>query len=162
MNARTDSVLKYQAINWTVIFLVAAILPMGTALVNTGLASLIGEGVAEYATGSSAFVLISILYLTTTILTEVMSNNSTAVLMVPIALSVAQTMGLEPFALVMAVAFGASASFLTPMGYKTNAMVYGPGGYRFMDYIRFGAPLKVVFWLISALLVPRFWPLTPV
>ncbi len=152
----------YQSVNWTVIFLVAAILPMGKAMVNTGLASLIGEGVAGLAAGSSVFLLLTLLYLTTSILTEVMSNNSTAVLMVPIALSVALNLNLEPFPLIMTVAFGASASFLTPMGYKTNAMVYGPGGYRFMDYIRFGAPLKIVFWLIAVLLIPRVWPLTSV
>ncbi len=150
----------YHSINWTVIFLVAAILPMGKAMVNTGLATLIGDQIARLgAQSSGTFLILSILYLTTTILTEIMSNNSTAVLMVPIALSVANIMGLEPFPLIITIAFAASASFLTPMGYKTNAMVYGPGGYRFMDYIRFGAPLKLVFWVVSVVAVPWVWPL---
>lgn len=149
----------YQAINWTVIFLVAAILPMGKAMTNTGLDGLIGDGLAHLGDDTGPILTLSLIYVVTTVLTEVMSNNTTAVLMVPVAVSTAAAMGFEPFPFVMAVAFGASASFLTPMGYKTNAMVYGPGGYRFMDYIRFGAPLKVVFWLISVLLIPLLWPL---
>lgn len=149
----------YASVNWSVIFLVAAILPMGTAMVNTGLAERAGDVIVDVGAGSSTFVLLSVIYLSTTILTEIMSNNSTAVLMVPVALSVAESTGYDPFTLIMTVAFAASASFLTPMGYKTNAMVYGPGGYRFVDYIRFGAPLKVVFWLISVALIPVIWPL---
>ena len=152
----------YSSINWTVIFLVAAILPMGKAMVSTGLANRIGDLISQAGAGAGTFVVLSILYLTTTILTEIMSNNSTAVLMVPVGLSVAGTMGVEAFPLIMTIAFAASASFLTPMGYKTNAMVYGPGGYRFMDYIKYGAPLKVVFWLISVALIPVIWPLEAV
>jgi di/tricarboxylate transporter len=151
----------YRAINWTVIFLVAAILPMGKAMVNTGLAARVGDLITQASAGAGPLVLLSILYLVTTILTEIMSNNSTAVLMVPVAISVAGTLNADPFPLIMTVAFAASASFLTPMGYKTNAMVYGPGGYRFMDYILFGAPLKVVFWLISVTLIPILWPWQP-
>ncbi len=151
----------YASINWTVIFLVAAILPMGKAMVNTGLADRVGQLISATAAGegSGTLVVLSILYLTTTLLTEVMSNNSTAVLMVPVALSVANSMGVDSFPLILTVAFAAAASFLTPMGYKTNAMVYGPGGYRFTDYIKFGAPLKVIFWLLSVWLIPVIWPL---
>ena len=149
----------YASINWTVIFLVAAILPMGKAMVNTGLAGRVGDLILAASAGSGTFVLLSILYLSTTMLTEIMSNNSTAVLMVPVALSVGSSMAVDPFPLILTVAFAAAASFLTPMGYKTNAMVYGPGGYRFTDYIKFGAPLKVIFWLLSVWLIPVIWPL---
>ena len=128
-------------------------------MVNTGLAERAGDVIVDVSAGSSVFVLLSVIYLSTTIFTEIMSNNSTAVLMVPVAISVAESTGYDPFALIMTVAFAASASFLTPMGYKTNAMVYGPGGYRFIDYIKYGAPLKVVFWLISVVMIPIIWPL---
>ncbi len=149
----------YQAINWTVIFLVAAVLPVGKAMVNTGLAQTLGETVAGFGVEYGAYAVIALLYFATTFLTELMSNNSTAVLMVPIAISTAAVMGLEGKTFLMAVTFGASASFLTPMGYKTNAMVYGPGGYRFMDYIRMGFPLKILVGIVSVLLLPLFWPL---
>jgi len=149
----------YKAINWTVIFLVAAILPLGTAMINTGLAQRLGEGVAGLGAGLGPLALIGILYVTTAVLTEVMSNNSAAVLLVPIALSAGEAMGMNPRAVLMAVTFAASSSFLTPMGYKTNTMVYGPGGYRFMDYVWAGLPIKVLFWIVTTLLIPLFWPL---
>ena len=153
----------YQSINWTVIFLLAAILPLGTAMENTGLNTVIadlftglGAGLSE---GGSTFVVLSIIYLTTTLLSEAVSNNSTAVLMVPIALSTANSLGHDPKAFLMTVAFAASASFLTPMGYQTNAMVFGPGGYRFSDYLLWGLPLKIIFWIVSVALIPYIWPL---
>jgi di/tricarboxylate transporter len=149
----------YQAINWTVIFLVAAVLPLGKAMMNTGLATQLGDLFALFGTQFGAFAVIALLYFTTTFLTEVMSNNSTAVLMIPIAITTAASMGYDNKTFLMTVTFAASASFLTPMGYKTNAMVYGPGGYRFMDYIRMGFPLKIAVWIISVFLVPMFWPL---
>lgn len=149
----------YESVNWTVIFLLAAILPLGIAMENTGLAAMIGQGLADLSVDSSPLVAISLVYLTTAILSEVVSNNSTAVLMVPISLTTAALLGYDARPFVMAVAFGASASFLTPMGYQTNAMVFGPGGYRFVDYLRLGFPIKVVFWLVSVLLIPVIWPL---
>ncbi len=150
----------YDSINWTVIFLLVAILPLGIAMENTGLAKMLGESIAGLAQSAPPIVALSLIYLATAILSEVVSNNSTAVLMVPIGITTATTLGLDPKAFVMAVAFGASASFLTPMGYQTNAMVFGPGGYRFIDYLRFGLPIKVIFWLITVTLLPRFWPIS--
>lgn len=152
----------YRSINWSVIFLVAAILPVGKAMVSTGLASEIGRGLVGLGGGLGPLGVLALVYLATTILTEVISNNSAAVLMVPIALEVAAGLGLESRTFLMAVAFAASASFLTPMGYKTNAMVYGPGAYRFVDYLRAGAPLKILFWILATVLLPVFWPLQPV
>ncbi len=150
----------YEAINWTVIFLLVGILPMGIAMEKTGLAAMIGESIANAGADYGPVAVIALIYLATALLSEIVSNNSTAVLMVPIAGTAATSMGLDPKPFMITVAFAASASFLTPMGYQTNAMVFGPGGYRFMDYVKFGAPLKIMFFVISVLLIPRFWPLT--
>ncbi len=149
----------YEAINWTVIFLLVGILPMGIAMEKTGLATMIGETIANAGADYGAWAVIALIYLATALLSEIVSNNSTAVLMVPIAGTAATSMGLDPKPFMITVAFAASASFLTPMGYQTNAMVFGPGGYRFMDYVKFGAPLKITFFVISVLLIPVFWPL---
>ncbi len=149
----------YKAVNWTVIFLLAAVLPLGIAMENTGLAAAIGEGMSRLGAALGPLAVLSAVILVTSLLTEVISNNAAAVVMVPIALSAAQVLGVDSKPFLMAVAFAASASFLTPMGYQTNAMVYGPGGYRFMDYIKVGAPLKVVFWLIATFAIPILWPL---
>ena len=148
----------YKSINWTVIFLVAAILPVGTAMENTGLANRIGEAIAHISQNFAPIVALSVVYLVTALLTEFISNNSTVVLMVPISVSVAHGLGVSPMPLLMAVAFAGSSSFLTPMGYNTNAMVFSPGGYRFADYVRLGWPLKVVFWITTCLLLPVIWP----
>ena len=152
----------YRAINWTVIFLVAAILPLGKAMVSTGLAGAIANQVASLDQYFGPVLVLAVLYFVSTMLTEIMSNNSTAVLMVPIAAQIGHQLGLDPKTFLMTVAFAASASFLTPMGYKTNAMVYGPGGYSFMDYVKAGAPLKLVFWILAVFLIPWFWPFTPI
>lgn len=149
----------YKAINWTVIFLVAAILPMGTAMNNTGLAQWLGGGVAELGSRFGPTVVVALLFLVTSVLSELMSNNSTAVLMIPIAVTTAASMGMDAKPLLMSVTIAAATSFLTPMGYKTNTVVYGPGGYRFMDYIRAGLPLKVIFWILATIFIPLFWPI---
>ncbi len=149
----------YEAINWTVIFLLVGILPMGIAMEKTGLAAMLGEAIANVGADYGPWAVIALIYLATAMLSEIVSNNSTAVLMVPIAGTAATSMGLDPKPFMITVAFAASASFLTPMGYQTNAMVFGPGGYRFMDYVKFGAPLKIMFFVISVLLIPRIWPL---
>ena len=94
------------------------------------------------------------------VLTSLISNTAAAVLMVPIALSMATTFGVtDPRAFVFAVAFGASACFVTPLGYQTNLLVYGPGGYRFSDFVRVGLPLNLLFWAVATFLIPVFWPL---
>lgn len=147
----------YDSINWTVIFLLAAILPLGAAMANTGLDRTLGEGIANLGQGYGPLAVLALLYLATALLSEIVSNNSTAVLMAPIAFTAAGQMGVDPKPFLMGVAYAASASFLTPMGYQTNAMVYGPGAYKFVDYMKFGAPLKIVFWILSIWLIPIFW-----
>jgi di/tricarboxylate transporter len=148
----------YKAVDWTVIFLLAAILPLGLALENTGLAAAVGRAFADVAAPYGPTAVFALIVLGTIVLTEVISNNSAAVLMVPIALSIAGELGVDAKPLLMGVAFAASMSFLTPIGYQTNTMVYGPGGYRFTDYTRMGFPLTLVFWAVVVLLVPLIWP----
>ncbi len=98
------------------------------------------------------------------LLTECISNNAVAVLMIPVAVQIPELMGeggnvISPYPFVMAVAYGASCSFLTPIGYQTNTLVYGAGGYRFTDFFRVGGPLVLIIWALGGLLIPYFWPL---
>jgi len=101
-------------------------------------------------------------YLVAMILTEVSSNAATAIIMTPIALAASANLGLDPRPFIFAICFAASASFITPIGYQTNLMVYGPGGYKFSDYIRVGLPLSITLWIMAVLLIPVLWPFTPV
>jgi di/tricarboxylate transporter len=107
-------------------------------------------------------VLVSLIYLVTMILTEMASNAATAIIMTPIALSAAAQMGLDPKPFIFSVCFAASASFITPIGYQTNLMVYGPGGYKFSDYVKVGLPLAITLWVMATYLIPIMWPFTSV
>jgi len=148
----------YKSINWTVIFLLAAIIPLGVAMTKTGMAEIVGSHIAGLAGPWGPTAVLAVVVVVTALLTEVVSNNSAAVLMVPIALSAAATLGVDPKPMVMAVTFAASMSFMTPVGYQTNTMVYAPGGYRFTDYLRAGTPLSLMAWVMAILLIPWFWP----
>ena len=101
---------------------------------------------------------VAILYLFTSVVTEVMSNNAAAIVLTPIALELAVRLDMNPYALLVTVMFGASAAFMSPMGYQTNTMVYGPGGYKFTDYIRVGGPLNLILAGVVSVFVPIFWP----
>lgn len=148
----------YAAIDAKVIVLLASLLPLGIALEKSGAARLISETALGWVGDLGPVAVLAMLYLLTAVLTEVMSNNATAVLCAPIALSTAAQMGIDPRPLLMAVTFAASTSFSTPVGYQTNTMVYNPGGYRYVDFLRAGVPLNLLFWLLSVLLIPRIWP----
>ena len=152
---------SYQSINWKVIVLIAALIPIGTVIQSSGTADWIA-GSINYVTHLTPSewqprVLLALIYLITMILTELSSNAATAIIMTPIALAVSQQMGLEPRTFIFAVAFAASASFITPVGYQTNLMVYGPGGYKFIDYIKVGLPLAVIFWISAIFILPLIW-----
>jgi di/tricarboxylate transporter len=148
----------YGSINWQVIFLLAGVLTLGTALEKTGAAQLLGTLLVETAGAFGPVVLLSALYLATSLLTEMMSNNATAALLAPIAIAAAETYGVDSRPFLMAITFAASASFMTPVGYQTNTLIYGPGQFRYADFLRVGTPLNIIFWLLATVFIPRFWP----
>ena len=153
---------SYQSVHWQVIVLIAALIPVGLVIQNTGTAEWIGMIISDIARMSSpkwhAHILLALVYLITMILTEVSSNAATAIIMTPIAIAVSGQMGFDSRPFIFAVAFAASASFITPVGYQTNLMVYGPGGYKFSDFIRVGFPIAILFWISAIIFLPMIWP----
>lgn len=147
-----------RALDPQVLLLLAGMIPLGVAMETTGLALLISQFVVDVASPLGPVLMIAAFYLLTSAFTEVLSNNATAVLLTPIALGVAATTGIDPKPLLIAVTFGASASFATPIGYQTNTMVMGPGGYRVSDYLRVGLPLDIIMLTVASLLIPVFFP----
>ena len=148
----------YGSINWQVIFLLAGVLTLGTGLEKTGAARLLGGLMVETLGSLGPMALVSGIYLATSILTELMSNNATAALLAPIAIAAAESQGIDSRPLLMAITFAASASFMTPVGYQTNTLIYGPGQFRYADFLRVGTPLNIMFWLLATFLIPHYWP----
>ncbi|MEM7230580.1 MAG: SLC13 family permease [Planctomycetota bacterium] len=148
-----------RSLDWSVLLLLAATIPLGVALEKTGLAAAIVDGIVMLVGGAHPVVFLSAFYLLTSLLSGVLSNNAVAVLLVPIAMSLAEQMDLNHEALLMAICFGASASFITPIGYQTNAIVMGPGGYTFKDYLKIGIPMNILMWITATIFIPLFWPL---
>jgi di/tricarboxylate transporter len=148
----------YKAIDWKVIFLLGGILPLGLALEQTGTAAWLANEIMGPLVNLGPLAVLAALYLITAMLTETMSNNAAAVLLVPIAISVADNLSVSARPFLMAITFAASTSFATPVGYQTNTMIYAPGGYHFFDYARIGVPLNILFWGTTVLLAPMLWP----
>jgi di/tricarboxylate transporter len=146
-----------QSIEYQLVAGIAASFALGVALTDSGAAALAGSWLVEFASGNPWLALV-LLYALTVIVTEMITNNAAGVLMFPIAMSVAQAAGVDYMPYVIAVMVGASCGFITPIGYQTNLMVYGPGGYRFIDFVRFGLPLNVICGILTVLIVPRVWP----
>jgi di/tricarboxylate transporter len=151
----------YEGMDWKIIVLLGAILPLGSAIENSGLSqTLVDAGMRLIGTHDPLAALLMV-YLLTALLTEMMGHNPSVVLMVGIAMTVAHAVQADPRPFVVAVAFAAATSFATPVGYPTNTMVYYAGGYRFTDFMKVGIPLIALFCGLSMLLIPHFWPLRP-
>jgi len=143
----------YGAVRWDVIFLLAGLIPLGTAMQNSGATEYLAKPILAVGSSLSGYWILLFFYFITTILTSILSNNAAVLLMIPIGVQVAQTLALNPFAVMFAVTFAASNSFMTPIAYQTNTMIYGPGGYRFIDFLRLGTPLSIIVGLITPALI---------
>ncbi|MCC3860781.1 SLC13 family permease [Pseudemcibacter aquimaris] len=149
----------YNTIDWPVIVLVGSMIPIGGALETTGTTDLIASGILSVADGNSAFFVMAILFIVTMTLSDLMNNVATAVMMAPIAVSMAESLNSNPDAFLMAVAVSSSCAFLTPIGHKNNALIMGPGGYKFGDYWRMGLPLEVIITIVALPMIALVWPL---
>lgn len=147
----------YESVNWEVIFLLAGIIPLGVAFEQAGVADFIGALVALSAEFLPPIAVLWVFYVMTVLLTAIISNAASVVLMVPIAVEAAGRIGADPFVFVLAVMFASSADFMTPIGYQTNLLVYGPGGYRFTDYTRVGGPLELLLSVVTVGGLAVFW-----
>jgi di/tricarboxylate transporter len=146
------------AINWKVIFLLGGLLPLGVAMNETGAAETVAGQLLRLLEPWGQRAVLAGFFLFAVVLANLIGNQSTAALMAPIVLQAAHSMGVNPRTLLVAVTFAASLSFLSPVSYQTNTMVYGPGNYKFTDFTRVGLPMNLLFWAICTALIPVFWP----
>ena len=149
----------YRAIRWDILMLIFGMLALGLAMEKSGAASVLVGHLAEVTAGFGPIAVLAVLYLVTSFLTEIMSNNAAAILLTPIAIGLGAQLGIDPRPFVVAVMFAASASFATPIGYQTNTLVYSAGGYRFSDFLKIGVPLNLVMFAAAMIVIPIFWPL---
>ncbi len=147
----------YSAIDLKIIFLLGGILPLGLALEQAGAAAWLTDSFLMPLAGYGPLMVLAVIYLIATLLTQAMSNNAAAAILAPIAITTAVSLNVDPRPFLIAITFAASTSFATPIGYQTNTMVYSPGGYRFTDFTRVGGPLNIIFWGVSVLLIPVIW-----
>ena len=148
-----------KSINWQVFFLLSGLIPLGVAVEKTGTASFLAEQLLKIAGFLHPFFILVILYLIDSTLAAIIGNSSSVVLMIPIAVGVAQQIGVNPFAFLLTVTFASSSAYSTPMGYQTNLMVYGPGGYEFSDFVKVGVPLQIIMSLVVPFFIILFWGL---
>jgi len=151
----------YESIDWRIVSMIIGMLALGTAMERTGAAQWMAGGVVDVVRGQHPVLLIAGFYLLTSVLTEIISNNAVAVIFTPIAVQTAIGLGIDPMPLLVAVMFGASASFATPIGYQTNTFVYSAGGYRFSDFLKVGVPMNCLTLIIASIFIPIFFPLYP-
>ncbi len=149
----------YEAVQWDVIFLLAGVIPLGQAMSETGGAELLGTLVVSTADFFPAVVVLGIFYLLTAVMTNIISNQASVVLLIPVAADAAARLNANAFAFVLAVTFAASTAFMSPVGYQTNLFVYGPGGYEFSDYVRVGGPLQIILAVVTTLGIALIWGL---
>ncbi len=147
----------YSSVDWSVIFLLAGLIPLGVAMERTGAAEWLATTILVFTISLSPAIVLGLFYVFTAVITNVVSNNASVVLMIPVAIEAAEAIGADPFTFVLAVTFGASTAMLTPIGYQTNLMVYGPGGYTFADFFRVGAPLQLLLAVVTTLGLLFIW-----
>ena len=154
----------YEAVQWNIVFLIFGMLALGLAMDQTGTARLMVEGIMHVFGNFSPFVILAVVYLLSSTLTELISNNAVAALLTPIVIGISKSIeyggeiGVDPRPFIIALMFGCSASFATPIGYQTNTYVYGAGGYQFKDFPRVGVPLNLILWIVASILIPILWP----
>ena len=153
-----DPAEAFDAIDWRILFLIFGMLGLSMGLEQSGAAAMIVTAVVAAVGDLGPLAILAVIYVLTSTLTEMVSNNAVAVLIGPIAIGLAQQLGYDPRPFIMAVMFAASASFATPIGYQTNTFVYSAGGYRFSDFLRVGLPLNVIFAVVAVLVIPLFFP----
>ncbi len=149
----------YKTIDWSILFLIFGMLGVSKGMEVTGAASLIVEQIVSFTDSFGPIILLAAIYILTSFLTEVVSNNAVAALLTPIVIGVATSLGLDPKPFLIAVMFGASASFATPIGYQTNTFVYAAGGYKFSDFLKIGLPMNILMFIIAIVVIPMIWPL---
>ena len=149
----------YESVNWEVIFLLAGLIPLGMAVEKTGTAQFISLQVLRLSKYFSPFIMLLVFYFLTSLLTNIISKNASIILMIPVAVNAAQTLNVNPFSFILAVTFAAGTAFVTPIGNQTNLMVYGPGGYKFKDYVIAGLPLQIILGIVTTLGIVTFWGL---
>lgn len=148
----------YNSVEWPILFIIFGMLGLGQAMENTGAAALVANASAAWLSPFGPLAVLAVIYFLASSLTETITNNAVAILLTPLAISVAHGMAIDPRPFVVAVMFGASASFATPIGYQTNTYVFGAGGYRFSDFVKIGLPLNIVLWITAVIFIPIFWP----
>lgn len=153
---RADEV--YTQTDWSIVILMAGLMPLGIAMNQTGAAEFIISNTLGYFQEFGPHVILAILYLLALLMSEMMSNSAAAVLLTPLGLSTAKLLGADPTPFLIAITFSASTSFITPIGYQTNTMVYAAGGYKFTDFFKVGMPLNLIFWVLGVTFIPMFWP----
>jgi di/tricarboxylate transporter len=151
----------YESIEWRSVFLIGGMLSLGIAMESTGTAQFLADGIVDALGRFGPMAILAGIYILAALITEPMSNAAATVLMVPIAIDVALSLGANPQTFALATVIGASTSFLTPVGHQANVLVFGPGGYRFFDFTRVGAPLNVALFLVTMIFLPILWPLFP-
>ena len=148
----------YESTDWSIVILIAGLLPLGIAMSSSGAAQFLVDNSIGLVSHLGPHVVLAVLYLMALALGELMSNSAAAVLLTPIGFSTALLMNADPTPFLIAITFAASTSFMTPVGYQTNMMVYSAGGYKFSDFIKIGLPLNMIFWVLGVIFIPMFWP----